>query len=64
LNLSQPTITRARAELEKEYVKEYALIPDFPKIGCEIMTITLAKSKISFSKGEREKTSALKIAYV
>ena len=39
LNVSQPTITRARVELEKEYVKEYTLIPDFPKIGYEIMVM-------------------------
>jgi DNA-binding Lrp family transcriptional regulator len=56
LEVSQPTITRARAELEKGYIKEYTVIPDFPKIGYEIMAITLVKSKASLSKEIREKT--------
>lgn len=59
LDISQPKITRsARVELEKEYVKEYALIPDFPKIGYEIKAITLVKSRnISFQIRTREDIS-------
>jgi DNA-binding Lrp family transcriptional regulator len=53
LNVSQPTVTRARAEIEKEYVKEYTLIPDFAKIGYEVMAITFVKTNPSLSPKER-----------
>jgi len=42
LGVSQPTVTRTRSRLEKEgYLKEYAAIPDFSKLGFEIIAITL-----------------------
>jgi DNA-binding Lrp family transcriptional regulator len=41
LGISQPTVTRTRTRLEKEgYIKEYTMIPDFSKLGYEIMGIT------------------------
>jgi DNA-binding Lrp family transcriptional regulator len=44
IGVSQPTVTRRRARLEKERViKEYTFIPDFPKLGYHIMAITLFK---------------------
>jgi len=56
LKVSQPTVTRARTKLEKEgYVHEYTLVPDFPKIGYEIMAITLVKTKPFLSEEERMK---------
>jgi DNA-binding Lrp family transcriptional regulator len=46
IGVSQPTITRARSRLEKEgYIKEYTMIPDFSKLGFELMSINLAKMK-------------------
>jgi DNA-binding Lrp family transcriptional regulator len=45
LRVSQPTVTRIRTRLEKEgIVKEYTMIPDFAKLGYEIMGVTLAKT--------------------
>jgi DNA-binding Lrp family transcriptional regulator len=45
LNVSQPTVSRLRRKLEKEgYIKEYAAIPDFSKLGYEIMGVTLIKT--------------------
>lgn len=42
MNVSQPTVTRVRARLEKEKViEEYTIIPDFQKLGFEILAITL-----------------------
>jgi DNA-binding Lrp family transcriptional regulator len=29
LGVSQPTVTRTRAQLEKEYIETYTVIPDF-----------------------------------
>jgi DNA-binding Lrp family transcriptional regulator len=41
LGVSQPTISRMIRKLEKEgYIKEYTIIPDFSKLGYEIMGIT------------------------
>ena len=46
IGVSQPTITRARSRLEKEgYIKEYTMIPDFGKLGFELMSINLAKMR-------------------
>jgi DNA-binding Lrp family transcriptional regulator len=41
MGVSQPTVTRIRARLEKERViREYTVIPDFRKLGFEILAIT------------------------
>lgn len=41
---SQPTVTRTRKRLEKEgYIREYTLIPDFAKLGFEILAVTFVK---------------------
>jgi len=43
LGVSQPTVTRRRARLEKEALLEYTAIPDFKKIGFEIMALSFSK---------------------
>jgi DNA-binding Lrp family transcriptional regulator len=44
--LSQPTVSRIRARLEKErYISEYTVIPDFEKLGYEIAAMTFVKLK-------------------
>jgi DNA-binding Lrp family transcriptional regulator len=41
---SQPTVTRVRRKLEKKgYIREYTVIPDFRKLGYEILAVTLFK---------------------
>lgn len=51
LNVSQPTITRTRQKLEKEgYIKEYTIIPDFKKLGFQMVSFTLAKLKRDVSE--------------
>jgi DNA-binding Lrp family transcriptional regulator len=56
LGVSQPTVSRIRAKLEKEgYIKEYTLIPDFQKLGFEIMAVTMVKLKREFSPEELDK---------
>jgi len=45
---SQPTVSRVRRKLEKEgYIKEYTVIPDFKRIGFEILAVTFARFKRS-----------------
>ncbi len=46
LLVSQPTITRKRRKLEKEgYIKEYTMIPDWQKLGYQLMAFTLVNMK-------------------
>jgi DNA-binding Lrp family transcriptional regulator len=45
LGVSQPTVSRTRARIEKEYINTYTIIPDFKKLGYQIMAFTLAKMK-------------------
>lgn len=41
VGVSQPTVTRTRRKLEKEgYIREYTLIPDFSKLGYELIAFT------------------------
>jgi DNA-binding Lrp family transcriptional regulator len=41
IGVSQPTVTRLRARLEKEKViREYTMVPDFQKLGFKILAIT------------------------
>lgn len=54
LGVSQPTVTRMRQRLEKEYITTYTLIPDFAKAGYEIAAFTFCKSK-TYDKAESVK---------
>jgi DNA-binding Lrp family transcriptional regulator len=41
IGVSQPTISRTMKKLEKEgYIKEYTIIPNFAKLGFEILAFT------------------------
>ena len=54
LEVSQPTITRMRSRLVKEgVIKEWTIIPDFVKMGYEILAITCIKGKWKKEFGER-----------
>ena len=55
LGISQPTVTRIRNKLEREgVIREYTAIPDFSKLGYEILAIILALSK-PLDKNQAEK---------
>jgi DNA-binding Lrp family transcriptional regulator len=44
LRVSQPTVSRIRIRLEKEgIIKEYTMIPDFVKLGYQIMGVSFAR---------------------
>src|SRR3989304_1680138 len=59
LGVSQPTVTRRRAMLEKSYIDGYTIIPKFGQIGFEIAAFTFLKSKLKQKTG-KEKDEALK----
>jgi len=53
LGISQPTVTRKRALLDKEgYVREYTVIPSLRKMGYEIIAISF----LAFSEARPELT--------
>ena len=46
LGISQPTVTRRRSRLEKEgHIREYTAIPDFRRLGYDIMAFIFVKLK-------------------
>jgi len=53
LGVSQPTVTRTRAFLEKELIEGYTTIPNWGKLGYEIFAITLIKVKSETATKER-----------
>lgn len=60
IGASQPTVSRLRTKLEKEgIIREYAMIPDFHKIGYEILAVTFLKLKGSLSGDELSKIRTL-----
>jgi DNA-binding Lrp family transcriptional regulator len=55
IGISQPTVTRARSRLEKEgIIKEYTMIPDFRKLGFELLAITFSRFSKELSSEERD----------
>jgi DNA-binding Lrp family transcriptional regulator len=57
LGVSQPTVTRRRAILERELIDGYTAIPKWEKIGYEILAITFVKIRAQIaSKKEYETT--------
>lgn len=61
IGASQPTVTRARNKLEKEgYIREYTMIPDFHKLGYQIMALTFVKlrKKLGFDEVEKARRIA------
>ena len=56
IGVSQPTVTRTRSKLVKNgTIRNFMIIPDFAKIGFEIMAITTGVYKVPRSKELIEK---------
>lgn len=53
LGISQPTVSRKRALLEKELIEGYTAVPKWEKLGYEIFAITLFKIKSVVATKER-----------
>src|SRR4030043_995608 len=53
LGVSQPTVSRTISRLEKQgIIKEYTMIPDFKKLGYNILGVTVAKLNEPLSTSE------------
>ncbi len=57
LGVSQPTISRRRALLEKEILDGYTTVPKWDKLGYEILALNFVKIKPEVATEERYKTS-------
>ena len=56
LGVSQPTVSRMRSRLVKEgIIQDFTVIPDFVRMGYEIMAINCFKSKSSKELAEKAK---------
>lgn len=56
IGISQPTVTRLRSKLEKEgHIKEYTMIPDFHKLGFEIMALIFVRYAEELTPEQYEK---------
>ena len=54
LDVSQPTITRNRRELERQgLIRNYTIVPDFKKMGFEILALTFVKMRPEILTPER-----------
>lgn len=60
LGVSQPTVSRTIRKLEKEgYIKEYTMIPDFNKLGYQILAFSTCKLTENLSRDDIEETRKL-----
>ncbi len=60
IGVSQATVSRTRNRLEqKGYIQQYATIPDFAKVGYEIMAITFVKLTKTLSQEDVEEVRRL-----
>ncbi|MGD8505697.1 MAG: Lrp/AsnC family transcriptional regulator [Candidatus Bathyarchaeota archaeon] len=53
LGVSQATVSRRRATLEKEAIEGYTAIPKWDKLGYEILSLALVKTRPVFSSKEK-----------
>ena len=53
LHVSQPTVTRRRALIEKELIDGYTTIPKWEKLGYELFAITFVKIKSVIASKEK-----------
>lgn len=61
LGLSQPTITRKRANIEKNFIDGYTVIPRWEKIGFEIVAFTFVKHNIKYTKPDVREENFMKV---
>lgn len=59
LKVSQPTVTRNR-KLAEGFIRSYTIVPEFRKIGYEILAITFAKAKTYDRKEIQSKLESAK----
>ena len=60
LGVSQPTVSRMRSRLVKQgIIREFTVIPDFTKMGYELMAVTCTKTRMKPELLERATKSTM-----
>ena len=55
VGVSQPTVSKAIKRLEKEgLIKEYTMIPDFKRLGYQLMGVSFVKTRVEANEKEAE----------
>ncbi len=57
LGVSQPTVTRRRARLERELIDGYTAVPKWDKLGYEILAVTMVKTPLDQATDEMVKAA-------
>jgi len=61
LGSSQPTITRSRARLEKDFIDGYTVLPKWRNIGFRLVAFTFVKTNIEYIEPEKRKIALSKV---
>ena len=61
LKVSQPTVTRKRTHIEKDFIDGYTAIPKWEKIGFEIVAFTFVKHNIKYAKPKEREEAFRKV---
>ncbi|MCK4435809.1 Lrp/AsnC family transcriptional regulator [Candidatus Bathyarchaeota archaeon] len=57
LGVSQPTVTRRRARIERDLIDGYTAVPKWEKLGYEILAFTFVKTKQTLGLKEKYKAA-------
>lgn len=58
LGVSQATVSRRRAFLERDLIDGYTTIPKWSRLGYEILAVTLVKAPLKFASNQKRKDAA------
>jgi DNA-binding Lrp family transcriptional regulator len=61
LGVSQPTVTRRRADIERHLIDGYTVIPIWEKLGFEIVAFTFVKHRIKYAKAKEREEAFRKV---
>jgi DNA-binding Lrp family transcriptional regulator len=61
LKTSQPTLTRRRTKLEKDFLRGYTAIPQWKRLGFEIIAFTLVRSNVKYVSAEKRQLALSKL---
>ena len=57
LKTSQPTFTRRRTKLEKDFIDGYTAMPKWKRLGFEIIAFTLVRSNVKYVNTEKRQAA-------
>jgi DNA-binding Lrp family transcriptional regulator len=61
IGVSQPTVTRRRTDIERNFIDGYTAIPRLDKVGFEICAFTFVKHNIKYLKPKEQEETYAKV---